>query len=309
MQRALSTVVLLGLLLATAAAFAITEHLKLIKSPIYAPRVTKVFSPTCHCATDKAEIRFALRRPDSVTVTIVDSGGKLVDTIATDASEPKGTVTFHWDGRNSAGAVAAGQTYQPQVELANARRTILMPNQIVIDEEPPRVLSASAGGDGILAPGSHHSIVIKYEFSEQAHAAVYLRGRRIIRGRPRRLHGEVKWTGKVGGKTLSPGRYVLAVAAVDIAGNLTPPAKRKQVVVRIRAIALGESQLHVAPGARFTVDVRTGASHYTWRFVGAHGTGTKHILHLRAPGHRGRYRLVVSQHDHSTTALVTVGRG
>ena len=307
MQRALSTVVLLGLLVATASAFAITEHLKLIKSPIYAPHVTKVFSPACHCATDKAEISFALRRADSVTVTIVDSDGRVIDTIATDAPEPKGTVTFPWDGRNSAGAVAADQTYQPQVELANARRTILMPNQIVIDEEPPRVISASAG-DGVLTPGSHHSIVIKYEFSEQAHAAVYLHGRRIILGRPRRLHAQVKWTGKVGGKTVPPGRYVLEVAAVDIAGNVAEPGQRKRVVVRIRAIALAQSQIHVGTGARFTVDVRTGASHYTWRFAGAHGTATKHLLHLRAPGHQGRYRLVVSEHGHSTTGLVIVGK-
>ena len=90
MQRVLSTVVLLGLLLASAAAFAITEHLKLIKSPIYATQVTnergrplKVFSPVCHCTTDKAVISFKLRHPDSVTVTIVDSHGDVVDTVAT----------------------------------------------------------------------------------------------------------------------------------------------------------------------------------------------------------------------------------
>lgn len=293
--------------MASAAAFAITEHLKLIKSPIYAPDVTKVFSPTCHCATDTAKIRFALRRPDSVTVTIVDSARHLIDTIATDAPVPRGTVTFHWDGRNSAGAVAADQTYQPQVELANARWTILMPNRIVVDTKPPDVVSATVG-DGILSPGSHHSIVIKYVFGEQAHAAVYLRGRRIILGRPSRPHAQVKWTGKAGGKTVPPGRYLLEVAAVDAAGNVTPPAGRKRVVVRIRSIALGEPQIHVAAAARFTVDVRTGASRYTWRFAGAHGTGTEHLLRLRAPGRRGRYRLVLSEHGHSTTGLVIVGK-
>ena len=74
MQRALSTIVLLGLLLASAAAFAITEHLKLIKSPIYGPLVTvggkpaKVFSPVCNCATGTAKISFKLRHRDSVTV-------------------------------------------------------------------------------------------------------------------------------------------------------------------------------------------------------------------------------------------------
>ena len=69
MQRVLSIVVLLGLLVASAVAFAITEHLKLIKSPIYATHVTKAFSP----ATGEAEITFSLRRSDSITVTIVSS--------------------------------------------------------------------------------------------------------------------------------------------------------------------------------------------------------------------------------------------
>ena len=59
MQRVLSTIVLLGLLVASAAAFAITEHLKLIKSPLYDPQVTNgtvnsaaVFSPVGYfCGT------------------------------------------------------------------------------------------------------------------------------------------------------------------------------------------------------------------------------------------------------------------
>ena len=61
------------------------------------------------------------------------------------------------------------------------------------------------------------------------------------------------------------------------------------------------------PGAQFTVEVRTGAPRYTWTFAGTHGTATKQLLHLRAPAHRGRYRLVVSEHGHSTTAIVIVG--
>ncbi len=310
MPRALSTIVLLGLLLATAAAFALTEHLKLIKSPIYAPVVTKKFSPVCHCATDKAKIKFKLRHPDSVTVTIV-SRGQVVDTVATDAKIQKGVfVTFPWDGRTTTGVATEGSVYQPQVELTNDHRTILMPNKITIDTTPPKVLSAS-DGDGILITGGRHGIRLRYTFSEKAHASVYLGGRRVILGRPSRPSAKVKWNGKVGGKALAPGRYVLEVAAVDIAGNETPPAERKRLVVQIRYIALGETSIHVAPRARFTVKVRTGAPQYTWKFSGAHGTGKpgkKKLLHLHAPARHGRYRLVVSEHGHSTTAIVVVGK-
>ena len=315
MQRVLSTIVLLGLLVASAAAFAITEHLKLIKSPLYDPQVTNgtvnsaaVFSPVCHCATDKAAISFKLRRSDSVTVTIVDSGRNVVDTLKTGFSMAKGrSVTFTWDGRTTAGTVAPdGSSYHPQVKLTNARRTILMPNRIVVDTVAPKVLSASDGA-GILIAGGHHGISVRYGFSEKAQASVYLRGRRVVLGRRSRSSATVKWNGGADGNPLPPGRYVLEVAAVDTAGNETPPAGRKRVVVTIRYIALSETAIHVAAGARFTVKVRTGAPQYTWRFAGAHGAEKKPPLHLHAPAHRGRYRLVVSEHGHSATALVIVG--
>jgi len=48
LQRVLTTVTLLGLLVATAAAFAITEHLKLVKSDVAGVEIPlKVFSPIC----------------------------------------------------------------------------------------------------------------------------------------------------------------------------------------------------------------------------------------------------------------------
>src|SRR5262249_18924007 len=55
------------LLVATAAAFAYTERLKLTPSPILGTLVpTKVFSPVCECPTDTAQITFRLRRRDPV---------------------------------------------------------------------------------------------------------------------------------------------------------------------------------------------------------------------------------------------------
>lgn len=305
MQRALSTIVLLGLLLATAAAFAITEHLKLIKSPIYAPRVTKRFSPVCRCASDNADISFKLRRVDSVTVTIV-SGGQIVDTFPT-RTVPKNTlVTFRWDGRADGRVAPNGSVYQPQVKLTNDRRTILMPNKITVDTTSPKVLSASDGA-GILIRGRHKGLTIRYAFSEKAHAALYVGGRRVVFGRRLKQHDKVKWNGGADGKKLAPGRYVLEVAAADIAGNVTPPAERKRLVVVIRAIALAETSIHVAPDASFTVKVRTAAPHYRWRLSGEHGIGKEKLLHLRAPARAGRYRLVVKANGQSASALVVVG--
>jgi hypothetical protein len=305
LQRALTTIVLLGLLLASAAAFAITEHLKLIKSPIYRPVVTKAFSPAAH---GKAEISFYLRHRDSVTVSIVDSGRNVIATLPEQVDRPAKTkLKFRWDGRTSAGVMAPnGSVYQPQVHLSNDRHTILMPNKITVDTDPPTVVSAS-GGDGLLIAGGPRGLPIRYVLSEQAHASVYLGGRRVLLGRRTRPSGRVKWNGKAGGKRLPAGRYVLRVGAIDVAGNETPPTERKRVAVQIRYVALEGTPSRVSPGASFRVVVRTGAPKYTWRFAGAHGTETRRLLRLRAPSQSGHYRLVVSTHGHSTTAIVTVG--
>lgn len=304
MQRALSTVFLLGLLAATAGAFALTEHLKLIKSPVYKTRVTREFSPVCHCATGTATIKFSLRRADSLTVSIVDSGGHVIDTIANAQSERVGKVSFSWDGRTSSGGVAADGKYQPQVALAADHRTILMPNFIAVDTDAPQVLSVSAKG-GSLTVGGH--LLISYVVSEKAHAAVYLRGRRVILGRAIRPTADVKWRGTAGKKPLPPGRYVLEVGAVDVAGNETPPAQRKQVAVLIRPVP----SIRVAAGASFTVRVRPGGR-YRWKLGRARGTGKGPLLHLRAPSRRGRYRLVISANGNvkrlTRTRVVIVGR-
>ena len=148
----------------------------------YADRPIKVFSPVCNCPLDKAVISFRLRHPDLVTVTIVDSHGHVVDTLATDKSERKGSrVTFRWDGRTNGGVAPNGSVYRPQVHLSNGRRTILMPSKITIDSSPPKVVSASDGG-GILIAGAR-GLPIRYVLGEHAQVSVYVRGRRVLIGR------------------------------------------------------------------------------------------------------------------------------
>lgn len=306
MQRVLTTVTLLGLLVGTAAAFAITEHLKLIKSPIAGTHVSKVLSPVCDCADSKAMIRIRLRHADHVTVTILDQGGHKVTTIASRAEVPRRTPkAFFWDGRTAAGTTAPDGVYSPEIHLVGARHTFLLPNQIVLDTTVPKVLSAS-DGKGILFPRSRRSLAIRYSFSEPANAVVYLGGRQIIRGRPTREHDKIKWAGKVDGKAVPAGTYVLSVGARDAAGNETPAAARKTVTVVVRYIAVTPKVLSVRPGARFSVHVETKAPRYTWRLGGRHGARRTGRLRLRAPSNQGTYRLFVTEQGHTAIALVRV---
>ena len=92
-----------ALLVATSVAFVVTEKLKLTRNPIVGPRVDKVFSPVCDCATDSAAIRFRLRRPDRVSVEIVDSDGDVIRELARNRPQGRAPVSYVWDGRDGDG--------------------------------------------------------------------------------------------------------------------------------------------------------------------------------------------------------------
>ena len=307
MQRVLTTVTLLGLLVATAAAFAITEHLKLIKSPLSGLEVSKpgVLSPVCDCATNHATIRIKLRHPDHVTVTIVDSARDTVATLASGVRLPAHQPHFFaWNGRTGTGALAPDGIYHPEVHLEHARRTFRFANRIVVDTKVPKVLSASVAKTVLLA-GPGRSVAIHYELSEPAHAVVYLGRNRIIVGRLTKSH-RVKWAGTRGGFALPAGTYVLSVGARDLAGNETPAAARKHVKVVVRYVELSPERITVRSGRSFKVHVKTAVKHYTWRLGQRHGTAHRKVLRLRAPTTPGTYRLVVQEDGQAQTAVVRV---
>jgi hypothetical protein len=306
LQRVLTTVTLLGLLVATAAAFAITEHLKLIKSPVYGTAVSKVVAPLCDCLTNEATIGITLRHPDRVTVTIVDSAGHKVATVASDVSLPaRRPDQFPWDGRTDRRTLVPDGVYHPWVHLAHARRTFRFTNKITVDTKAPKVVSAT-GLKPVLFAGPGRAVAIRYLFSERAHAVVYLGRRRIVVGRPSRTHDKVKWAGTLGGRRLRAGTYVLSVGAQDLAGNETAAGARKQVTVELRYIQVSPERITASAGRSFTVHVETAASRYTWRLGPRHGSRRGRSLRLRAPTKPGTYRLVLAEHGHSTSAVVQV---
>ena len=81
MARLLPIALVVALLVGTAAAFAVTERLKLVRSPIAAPEIDRVFSPVCDCERDEAAIAFRLREADRVDLAIVDGDGDVVRTL------------------------------------------------------------------------------------------------------------------------------------------------------------------------------------------------------------------------------------
>lgn len=297
----------MGLLFATAAAFAITEHLKLVKAPLTGARVSRYFSPTCRCKTARATISVRLRHRDSVTVQILDQKNRVVATLATNQSEPKGRVEFPWRGLTDAGGRAPDGRYNAEIHLADAHWKILLPNPIDLDTRPPLVRSVTVS-PGFVSPdgdGVHNHVKIRYRLSEQAHLIVWHGSRRLLRTHASRPAYRTTWNGITGGRPWRAGTYTLTVGAVDLAGNVTPRAQRKTLTVVVRYVTLGLRRITVAAGREFSVPVHADAP-YTWTLGRRHGRSRAAVLRLRAPKQAGGYHLRVTESGHTASALVVV---
>jgi hypothetical protein len=297
----------LGLLIGTAAAFAITEKLKLEKSPIFATFVSSAFSPVCGCARDKANISVKFRHKDTATVVVLTAGRKPVRTLVEATPVQRGRNIFRWDGKTDAGSQAPDGTYRVQIHLAHAHRTILLPNRIELDTKIP-VVVPKANRTEFSPDGDHQadSVTIHFTLSEPAHVLVYLGNRLLIRSRSHTTAGSVTWSGKTDAHLHPPGTVTLSIGAVDLAGNAIPAAQRAQVQVTIRYITLASHRIAAASGKRFEIGISTDARRYGWLLGGRHGFAHGPVLRLRAPKQPGRYVLFVTEHGHSDRAVVTV---
>ena len=309
MQRLLTTTILVGLLVATAAAFAVTERLKLTKSPLMpGTRVSKVFSPTCSCARGRANIRIKLRRPDLLTVSILDGEKRTVRSLAEGVAARRGLNFFHWDGRTDGNVLPHDGTFYAEVHLANQHQTIVLPNRIELDTTKPLVKNVTLNRDAFSPDedGQADLVRISYELSKPAHVLVYLDGQRILLTHAHQASGSVSWKGVAQGAQVPPGPYTLEVGARDLAGNSTPVADRWRVHVRIRYIQLASHRIAAGAGARFVVGVSTDAARYSWQLGRRKGFASGPVLRLRASDRRGRYTLTVTEHGHSERAAVIV---
>ena len=287
MPRLLSTLLVLGLLGGTAAAFAVTERLKLVPSPIIAPKVTEAFSPICRggCGTREARIRFGLRDADRVTVTIIDDDDDPVVTIADARSLPSGPVEFVWDGRGASEGV-----YRARVHLADARRTIDIPNEMRLDTTPP-TLTVERIGPTTFSPdgdGRADKVSADYSVSERAKVSLH-HGDDTPVVSPPRVNGKIDWYAR----GLRPGVYAVSLSATDLAGNTTDRLVAP-TEVRLRFVELSPRRIVVPAGVRFGVRVSTDARRYRWRLGSRGRTSAGRSLRLVAPERPGRYTLVVS---------------
>jgi hypothetical protein len=303
--RIASTVLVVLLLAATAAAFALTQGLKLQKSPILGTRVQPVFSPVCRCDRARAEIAFRLRKADRIDVSIVD-GSEVVRTIVRNRSYPKGPVTIDWDGRDDAGRLLPEGEYQPRIHVHEERQTITLPNPIRIDTTPPVLQDVTVQPRVASPDGDRRSdrVTVRYRLDEPGRGVLFVNGTRRALTRFPRTEETIVWNGRVAGRSVRSGVYELQLVAFDPAGNRTDRTVPVRVVIRY--VTLGRDRIRTAAGAAFSLRVSSDAQRVRWTLGGRSGFARPGTLRLRAPAQKGRYTLTVSANGHTARAAVFV---
>ena len=294
MTRWPQLLIVLALLGATAAAFAVTERLKLERSPVTGTRVDRVFSPVCECARDVAVISIVLRRRETVTLDILNRNGRSIRTIVRKRREPAGRVSYTWDGRDNFERIVPEGVYRPRVQLERNGRTIVLPNPIRVDTTAP-VITLVRVFPRVFSPdsdGSRDRVTASYRINERARAVMLVDGRQRVQSKFRRVEGNLVWFGRVNGSVVRPGMYEIRLRAVDRAGNRS--VRTRAVPVRVRFVELSRDQIEVGVGKRFSVRVLTDAPSYRWLFAGERGGGRREVLVLRAPEEAGSYTLYVT---------------
>jgi hypothetical protein len=296
------TLLVAFLLAGTAVAFAVTQGLKLQKSPVYGTLFDKVGGPR-----EPVSLSFRIRKRDHVTAVVVNRDGDAVRTLF-DGVHKRGRITRGWRGTTDEGGLAPDGTYQLRVRLAGEHRTILIPTKFRLDLTPPSLADVTALPD-VFSPdgdGRRDRVLVRYRTIETAKAILFVNGNRVTSGKlrlPTRVR-PVPWSGELDGKR-TPGRYVLRLRLQDASGNRSDYSR--PLPVTLRYLEITDRTLNARPGKRFRVPLDTDYRKVAWRLHGRAGTGLAHALRLRAPAKRGAYKIFVGANGHAARATVLVG--
>ena len=308
MARVLPTLLVLALVGASAVALDRAQASRLVRTPILRSAAGTLFSPVCECPRNSVPLRFELRRPESVTVTIRRNGGDTVDTVVSRRSYPAGWVRLAWDGIQPNGIAAADGTYRPAVHLEDSHRTVVLPDAIHVDTQPPSVVGAEPK-PLLLSPdgdGRGDALTVRYRLREPGRGVLLVDGRQRTAAARAGTTGRLAWNGREHGRPLPGGPHPLAFVAEDAAGNRSAPERIGTMTIRY--VVLARSLVSVGPGERFYILVSADARRIAWRFAGRTGLAHPGTLVLRAPRTTGRYRLYVAAAGHADAATVKVER-
>jgi N,N-dimethylformamidase beta subunit-like protein len=319
-------IVFAALVLATFAAFFVAQRLKAVPGVVGEFRRDPFFSPNHDGRFDRATVRFEIRKRDRVTLTVVDADGDAVrELIGGRTFLPYREIRARWDGLDADGRRARDGTYRYRITLPDQGRNVVLPESVRLDTTPPKprvtsigpakdtvprpeLLPVPGGGDAVVhftAPGRGKSAKKKILLFKTGPGPM-----RAV-GEPIPLPDDAtewRWNGETqSGRPVSPGTYLVAIQARDVAGNIgtSPPLDdrglpavtygaplpgRGGITVRYLGVQPPAAPAKAGKPVAFGVDPRGERWAYTVRRVGsreivARGAHTRGgVFHITAPG-------------------------
>jgi FlgD Ig-like domain len=336
-----------ALVVATVAAFFVTQHLK-VTTPLlagypapYPATINPVGGVTCDGVNHRRmSISFyLLHRSDDVDVYVRDQSGAIVATLATGRHMRRGVRkpdgVFLWNGREDDGKVAPDGDYFIDVDLIHQGRMVEISNSagqplpVTVDTTIPHPVITSIVPSLLTGPVA--AVRIHYTGTQSRGVTV-----RIYRtdppGAPRLVKSFFSpptpsrvavWDGRIDKRPAPAGTYLVSISATDAACNtgryparIPPsPGAAPNAGLSVRYLAAQPPLDPVAAGSRATVRVETAGS-YQWTLTRAgapapvgSGNATGSSLSVPLPsGVAGLYKLSLSAGTHGTAVpLVASG--
>jgi hypothetical protein len=299
--RRLPVAAFAALVVATVAAFFITQHLK-VATPLVGGQpapVPAVINPisgvTCYqrglrqyVNHRQMRISFYLQhRSDYVDVYIVDRSGNFVRTLAYGkymrGGEHPLRMLFIWNGRKDNGSVAPDGVYYVRVGLLQQGRTVTIsnsagPEPVTIKTVPPKPRVTSVTPN-LISPGAGTSVTIHYTGNENRSGTVMIY-RTDVTGTPRVLKRFVtrwnrdtaSWDGRIRRRPAPAGTYLVGLDVTDAACNkgkfpaTVPPARGStpHAGVTVRYLTAQPPLEPVAAGSKAAVAVESARRPYRW---------------------------------------------
>jgi hypothetical protein len=278
MARPLVRAVFALLVVATIAAFFVTQQLKSEDALVlrFAAKPQQ-FSPNGDGTRDRSQVGFDLSRPATVSFYVLDREGTEIRRLVDDRALAGDTKhRFTWDGRDDDGVPVPDGFYRMRVVQRSEGRVINSSKRIKIDRKPPQVELVETV-PGVIAPrepGQEIEVVVRYRGPSNS-APEFRVFRTDVAGEPlvvRRFRGNESrrgvWHGEVasGPDQTEPapdGDYAFTVTVRDKAGNpaVAPeeipaaPTARAGTGVSVRSFTLSGPLEVVPAGSAVTLEV------------------------------------------------------
>src|SRR5918999_349179 len=278
MARPLVRAVFALLVVATIAAFFVTQQLKSEDALVlrFAAQ-PKQFSPNGDGTRDRSRIGFDLSRPATVSFYVLDGEGNEIRQVVDDRALAGDTKhRFTWDGRDDDGVPVPDGFYRMRVVQRSEGRVINSSKRIKVDRRPPEVVLLETA-PGVIAPrepGQDVEVVVRYRGPSNS-APEFRVFRTDLAGEPlvvRRFRGNDDrrgvWHGEVasGPQQTEPapdGDYAFTVTVRDKAGNPVvapeeiprPETARAGTGVSVRSFTLSGPLEVVSAGSAATLKV------------------------------------------------------